>query len=131
MPNTEDVPRTDRKRIIIAGSRSITEFYKVQSALSQLTAGGPTRGRYEIVSGGADGVDTLGEQWAEDNDCPVTTFEPDWEDHGKAAGPIRNAEMAEYGDMLVAIWDGESRGTKDMIDKALDGGLEVHVYNEQ
>lgn len=127
-------------RIIIAGSRSITGREAegaVDAAMSQFTAGGPTRGRYEIVSGGAEGVDQQAKKWAERYDCEFTAFDPndpentmtnyDWDRDGKKAGPLRNKEMAEYGDRLVAIWDGKSRGTRNMINKALDHGLDVYV----
>jgi hypothetical protein len=82
----------------------------------------------EVVSGGARGADRLGEEWAAKENIPLRRFPAEWDRHGKAAGYIRNAEMAEYADKLVAFWDGESRGTKHMIDLALEKGLEVHVY---
>lgn len=119
---------SDKTRIIIAGSRSVDEYWRVEAAMSQVTAGGANRGVYEIVSGGAEGVDQFGERWAEEYDCDVTRFEPDWEEYGNAAGPIRNGQMAKYADKLVAVWDGESAGTRDMIDKALDEGLDTHVF---
>ena len=49
--------------------------------------------------------------------------------HGRKAGPIRNNEMADKADALIAIWDGQSRGTKHMIDAATKHGLRVHVHN--
>lgn len=68
----------------------------------------------EVVSGGANGVDKSGESWADDRDIPIRIFKPDWNMHGKAAGPIRNREMAEYADALLLIWDGKSRGSASM-----------------
>jgi hypothetical protein len=68
-----------------------------------------------VVSGGAPGVDTLAERWAEQHDIPVTGFPAEWSRYGKKAGPIRNKEMAGYAEGLVAVWDGRSRGTKDMV----------------
>lgn len=124
-------------RVIIAGSRSIDDYALTDAAMAQMAAGGPNRGRYEIVAGGADGVDQHAKKWAERYECEFTEFDPSrpdntrtdysWEKHGKKAGPLRNQEMAEYADMLVAVWDGESSGTRDMIDRALDEGLEVYV----
>lgn len=55
-------------------------------------------------------------------------FPADWNAHGKAAGPIRNQQMAQEADVLIAFWDGKSRGTKDMIEKATRAGLDMHVY---
>lgn len=71
----------------------------------------------EVVCGGAKGADALGEQYAIDNNITLTMFPADWDKHGRAAGPIRNRQMAEYGEVLIAVWDGKSRGTKNMIDE--------------
>ena len=81
----------------------------------------------EIVSGGARGADKLGELLAKNEKLPVKLFEADWDTHGKSAGYIRNSEMADYGDILLAFWDGKSKGTKHMIDLATKKGLEVRV----
>lgn len=79
-----------------------------------------------MVSGGANGVDLLGEQWACSWGIPVKQFMADWSKHGRAAGPIRNRQMAEYADALIAIWDGQSRGTKSMIRESRKAGLDVY-----
>lgn len=125
---------TERTPVIVAGSRSIESYDVVKDAIERTfeaaVRDGIVRHSLEIVSGTADGPDSLGVQWAAEYGVPVETFRPDWENTTptKAAGPIRNTEMAEYADILVAVWDGSSSGTKDMIETALDLGLEVHVY---
>ena len=81
-----------------------------------------------VIGGGAPGADDLGKQWAERHDLFYAEYPADWSQYGKAAGPIRNEEMAQAADGLIAFWDGESRGTKNMIDTALKHGLEVHIY---
>lgn len=112
-------------KTIIAGSRTITEVEVIISAL----LGCPfTSEISEVVSGTAKGVDLLGEQVAKATGIPIKRFPANWEQYGKAAGPIRNNEMAEYADALVAIWDGKSSGTKHMIDSAKSKGLNVYVY---
>lgn len=113
------------QRIIIAGSRSFTDYHKFKQIFSGLF---PVVGYIQIVSGTARGADQLGERYAEKWNIPLKRFPADWDKHGKAAGHIRNQEMAEYADVLVAFWDGESKGTKSMIDKALKEKLETHVY---
>lgn len=100
-------------RIIIAGSRTFNDYGKLKLALRDLDI--PMT---EIVSGGAKGADALGERYAQENGIPLTRFPADWEKHGKPAGVIRNKQMAKYGEVLVAAWDGQSRGTKNMIDEA-------------
>jgi YspA, cpYpsA-related SLOG family len=68
----------------------------------------------EIVSGTATGVDAAGELYAYENSLPIKKFTPEWEIYGKAAGPIRNKEMAEYADAVLLIWDGRSPGSRSM-----------------
>jgi hypothetical protein len=109
-------------KVIIAGSRKIEDLSIVEKAIAEsgfLIA--------EVVSGGAMGVDSLAEQWAAENDMPVSVFKPDWSQYGRGAGPVRNAEMTDYAEALIAVWDGESKGTRDMIDKAEKKGLPVFV----
>jgi len=109
-------------KVIIAGSRDINDLSLVEEAVEEATF--PVT---EIVSGTARGVDRLGEQYGLDNDIAVKKFPADWNKHGRSAGHIRNAEMAQYADGLIAIWDGKSRGTKSMIDIARNAGLWVSV----
>ena len=109
-------------KTIIAGGRNIHDYTLVLSALEESTFK-PT----EIVSGMAPGVDTLAIQFANENNLPLIEFPADWNQYKRAAGPIRNRQMAEYGDALVAIWDGESRGTMNMISEATKRGLKVYV----
>ena len=109
-------------KVIIAGGRDITDYSLVLSALAE-SGFTPT----EIVSGMASGVDTLAVQYAQENNLPLQQFWAEWNFYGKSAGPIRNRKMAEYGDALIAIWDGESRGTKNMIEEATKRNLQVYV----
>lgn len=111
-------------KTIVAGSRSIGSFEIVESAIKESYF--PIS---EIVSGTARGVDKLGEQWAKLNNIPIKCFPADWETYGKSAGYKRNVQMGEYADALIAVYDGESKGTKHMIDIAKRLGLRVYIYN--
>lgn len=82
----------------------------------------------EVVCGGARGADSLGFDWAMVKELPATMFHPDWDKFGKRAGFIRNREMAEYAEALVAFWDGWSPGTRNMIDTAHQLRLRVHIF---
>lgn len=82
----------------------------------------------EIVSGGARGVDACGEQFATIYGIPIKRFPAQWDLHGRAAGPIRNAQMAKYGDVLIAFSSG-GRGTANMIDTMRKAGKPVHVVD--
>lgn len=83
----------------------------------------------EIVSGGARGADRCGEFIAQFFSLPVKQFIPDWDGLGKKAGHVRNREMGDYADALLAFWDGQSKGTKGMIDYARKKGLIVKVVS--
>jgi len=110
-------------KTIIAGSRDITAYHIVLDAYAKA----PFRVT-EIVSGGARGVDKLGEEVAKNNYLPIKVFPANWNKYGNRAGPIRNAEMADYAEALIAVWDGKSKGTANMIQQATKKGLQVFVY---
>lgn len=108
-------------RTIIAGSRHYGFFTDQDRwVLSLLDIS-------EVVCGGATGADECGRRWAVDHQIPVRMFPADWATHKKAAGPIRNKQMAAYSHQLVAFWDGRSRGTGNMIAVARRYGLDVLV----
>lgn len=71
-----------------------------------------------IVSGGAKGADSLGEKYANEKNLKKEIYHPDWDLFGKSAGFLRNTTIIENCDMVVAFWDGASKGTKDSLDKA-------------
>lgn len=100
-------------KTIIAGSRDYTNYAHVETMLDYFRKDHVIT---EIVSGGARGADAIGEQYAKENKIDLKVFPADWNKHGRAAGPIRNAQMGDYADQLVAVWDGKSKGTKNMID---------------
>jgi len=110
-------------KTIIAGSRNIVDPYMLEYVVNlcdwEIT---------EVVCGMAKGVDTLGQRWAGKKDIPVKKFPANWDKYGKAAGMRRNQEMADYADALIAVWDGESKGTQNMIKIARNKGLMVLVY---
>lgn len=84
----------------------------------------------EIVSGGAIGIDTFGEELAKTYSIPIKMFPANWTVHGKSAGFLRNEEMAKYANCLIAFWDGQSKGTKHMIEMALKYGLKLFVFTQ-
>ena len=110
-------------KVIVAGSRDIVDYEIVKSAIVssgfQIT---------EIVSGGARGVDKLGEKYAKENNIPFVVFPANWDLYGKKAGYLRNSDMAKYANGLVAVWDGVSKGTGHMIDLAQKNNLQVYIY---
>ncbi len=98
-------------KVIIAGSRHmpIDQQYLISKAIKK--SGFKIS---EVVCGMAKGADTWGLWWALHHDIPVKRFPADWDTYGKAAGPIRNKQMADYADAaIIFIWDG-SRGSENM-----------------
>lgn len=124
-------------RVIIAGSRDFDDFPKLMNScidiLHEISDQNDNLDKIRIVSGTARGADLLGEQYAKVAGYEVSRFPADWDGLGKRAGYVRNAEMAKYAmadenyGVLIAFWDGKSKGTKHMIDLAEKKGLEVHV----
>jgi len=113
-------------KCIIAGSRSFKNHDLIDDAVdaSKFSIS-------EVVSGGARGVDKMGEEWALDTGRGLKIFPANWDKFGKSAGYRRNVEMAEYADALIAIWDGESKGTEHMINLAYQRELKVFVYRPE
>jgi len=109
-------------RVIIAGSRTITDYSIVEKAV--IASGFNVT---EIISGGAKGVDRLGELWAKINGVKLSRFQADWNTYGRVAGFIRNAEMLKFADALIVVWDGKSRGTFDILSKARKRCLPVYL----
>lgn len=111
-------------RVIVAGGRDFKDYAMLRACLEFTLEPDD-----EIVSGTAKGADTLGERYAKEYDVPLHKFPAEWDKYGRAAGPIRNKQMAVYSEKLVAFLALEgSKGTKNMIETALRMGLEVHVY---
>ncbi len=115
-------------RIIIAGTRDFNDYELLKKTCDRYLAGKAESGEeIVIVSGGAPGADALGARYARERGLRVLHYPAQWGKYGRKAGPMRNTEMAENADALLAFWDGKSRGTGNMIQKAEKRGLKVEV----
>lgn len=110
-------------KTIIAGSRSITDQALVDRAI--LKSGFIIT---EVFCGTASGVDQCGLEWANEHRIPVRWYPADWEEEGRKAGLLRNERMAKQAEAAVVIWDGVSRGARDMIQRAKRHGLKLYVH---
>lgn len=117
-------------RVIIAGSRSFSNYELLKEHCLSLLQEKMRTHRVIIVSGHAHGADTLGERFAKEQGLTVELHPAKWRALGKAAGMIRNTEMVRASNALIAFWDGKSRGTVHMINFAERRGLEVSVVEE-
>lgn len=113
-------------KTIIAGSRTINDMGLLEQVIKD-------SGFHisEVVCGGARGVDSLGKKWAEEYGKYCALFLAQWDKFGKRAGYIRNAQMADYADAVIILWDGRSKGTKHMIEQAEKKKLKYYVHIEQ
>lgn len=85
------------------------------------------QGTNEIVSGGAVGIDTYAKEYAECHGIKLTEFLPEYEKYGRAAPLKRNITIIKYTDIVLAFWDGKSRGTKFVIYNSIKMGIPVKV----
>lgn len=111
-------------KVIIAGTRDFSDYSLMEKKCDHILKG---KCNIEVVSGVARGADKLGEVYAKNRGFSVKQFQAKWSELGVSAGYVRNAEMAEYADALIAFWDGKSKGTKHMIDLAKKADLQVRV----
>lgn len=111
-------------RTIIAGSRTFWDYNILEGVIAD--SGFAIT---QVVCGMAMGADTVGWAWAHVNRIPILELPAKWHQHGRNAGPIRNAEMAKNADALIAVWDGVSHGTKHMIDIAVRKNLNHYVVH--
>ena len=105
-------------RIAVIGSRTL----RLENLSDYLP-----EGTTEIVSGGAKGVDADAKQYALENAIALTEFLPDYRRYGRGAPLKRNLQIIEYADMVLAIWDGKSRGTKFVIDQCQKKKIPVQI----
>ena len=108
-------------KISIIGSRSFFDYTMLEKILN--------KEKIDIlVSGGAKGADSLGEQYAKNNNIPTLIFKPDWKKFGRAAGFIRNKDIIDNSDKVIAFWDGKSKGTLNSINLAKKQNKKVIIY---
>lgn len=113
---------TPKKKVIIAGSRGFNDWQLAYRMLNQYKDV-----IKEVICGDAKGADTIGAKWAEENGIRVNHFPADWQKYGAAAGYIRNKQMGDIADKLIAFWDGRSPGTKHMIEYMRELGKDIEV----
>ena len=103
-------------KLAIIGSRGFNDYDKLERVLTSYFSFIVKKPPYinfihKIISGGADGADKLGAKFANDNGVVLIEFKPDWDKYGKSAGFIRNKDIIDNCDFVLAFWDGKSKGT--------------------
>ena len=85
----------------------------------------------EIISGGAKGVDTSAREYALTHNIKLTEYLPDYRRYGRAAPLKRNMEIIKNADLVLAFWDGKSKGTKFVIEQCTSLGIPIHIMTNQ
>lgn len=115
-------------KLIIAGTRSFNDYQLLENSIIPMFLHiSHLEDIEEVVSGCCSGADQLGEKWGKALYKKITRFPADWKKYGKAAGPIRNRQMAEYADQAIVFWDGSSKGALNMIQTMRELGKPVYV----
>lgn len=114
----------NHEKILVCGSRSFSDYDLLNATLDRLTM---RFIRIVVLSGAAEGADTLGEKWAHSWWWSVLRYHPDYQTHGKKAPLVRNSEMVDYATRAVCFWDGKSTGTADTIEKAKRKGIPTKI----
>lgn len=113
-------------KLAIAGSRNFNDFAFLELKINEL------RKQYAIdslISGGAKGADLLAEQYAAKYHLAIECVLPDWKMHSHGAGHRRNEIIVQKCDLLIAFWDGKSKGTKHIIEYAQKQNKQVYIFN--
>ena len=106
--------------LVVAGTREYANQEEIWARLDKYHARCKEQGiDLVIIEGEARGPDLISRWWAEARGVPFKPFPADWDEHGKAAGFIRNELMAKAGTHVLAFWDGVSNGTNDMIERGM------------
>jgi hypothetical protein len=118
------------KKIAIIGSRTFNDYPMLESiVMGVMKDKGVKPSDVTIVSGGARGADALGREFAQKHSAQYLEFPADWEKFGKRAGFVRNADIVKNSDFVVALWDGQSRGTGNSLELAQQAGKPYFAYN--
>lgn len=114
-------------KVIVAGSRTFNNYELLKEKLDMYLSRVKDDYQVVIVSGKAKGADSLGERYAYERAYDVDEFPAKWDEFGKSAGYIRNREMAQNANACIAFWDGDSNGTRHMIDLAREHQLQLKI----
>ena len=108
------------KNVAVIGSRSFADYELLENTLMHYQI-------CKIISGSAKGADSLAERYALGHGIELLIFKPDWKKYGRGAGPIRNRDIVDAADLVIAFWDGKSKGTKSALDYAQQKNKEIVI----
>lgn len=128
IPITPNVPVTKKYNVAIVGSRTFNNYDVFKYHINKLfEENNKKSNELRIVSGGAIGVDSMARTYANDNKIELLEFLPDWRKYGLGAGFIRNSDIVNAADWIIAFSQNNSSGTNDSIKKAKTTGKKLNV----
>lgn len=107
--------------VAVIGSRNFSDYNLLESTLISMPK------ITQIISGGAKGADSLAATYAVQHQLPLVIFKPDWKTYGKGAGIVRNRQIMEVAEMVVAFWDGTSKGTANSLKLAKSNDIPIRI----
>lgn len=121
-------------KILICGSRTAIKYNDLKELVQDcvLLMALTKKDKVTLISGGARGADKMAERVAKELELEIEVVRAEWDKHGKAAGMIRNNKMIEMGpDLIIACWDGKSKGTNHTIEMSKRKGIAVKIIQEK
>ena len=115
-------------KLAIVGSRTFNDYATFNYVMNKICRENDYHVKL-VISGGAAGADSYGEQFARLRNIPVKILRPDWNREGKKAGFLRNVDIIKACSVCVAFWDGKSHGTKHDIQLCIEQQKDCWVYN--
>jgi len=112
--------------LAIVGSRNFTDREFFNQKLTEFVE--KQSDEITVISGGARGVDTLAEKWANDQSYPIKVFPADWKQYGKSAGPRRNQQIVEVATHMIAFPSRSGKGTQDSMFRAETKGIPCTIH---
>lgn len=114
------MPHSQKPIVLICGSRTIDSI-NLSRYIRPSSVG-------EIISGGANGIDTLAENWAKRNDIEFIAYLPNYKSYGKRAPLVRDKDMVDFCDVVIAFWDRQSTGTLYTLNYAKKMGRKIYLH---
>ncbi len=110
-------------KLAVIGSRSFSDkqlLFSILSGINNIEL---------IISGGAKGADQMAEEFAKQHNIDTLIFKPDYNQFGRGAPLIRNKHIVNSSELIVAFWDGKSRGTKNALEHTQKSGKKIEIHN--
>ena len=113
--------------IAVIGSRNYSNYPQFRKIMIRLIQS--IQDEITIISGGANGADSLAEQFANEFSYPIKIFKAEWDKYGKSAGYKRNYTIWENSSLGIAFWDGRSKGTSHSFNIARQQNKKLYIFN--